>query len=451
VSDAASTGGAAGGSEAAGAVDRVGFEVLARRGGARRGRLHTAHGVVETPAFVGVGTQATVKSVDPERVRETGTQVLFANTYHLYLRPGAERVAAHGGVHRFMGWAHPVMTDSGGFQVFSLGASIDHGVGKVAGIFPGEATPTVAAAQAVAAQPVATPRLSAAGGSMVEVGEEQVRFRSHVDGSLHVFTPEVSIRVQRLLGADVMLAFDECTSPLHDEDYTRRSSDRTHRWAERCLATFEAEPARHGYPQLLFGVVQGGAFEGLRRESARIIGAMPFGGMAVGGNLGRTHADMRRVLEWTVPELPEGLARHLLGIGDVPSVLAAVARGIDTFDCVAPTRNARNGGALARADDDGRPLPNFRLNLRNARFADDLRPIEADCGCPTCRRFSRAYLRHLLKADEPLGPQLVTVHNLAFMARLMAEVRAALEAGAFDDVVERWLGHLPEARAAVTG
>jgi len=441
VNEAASTRGGVGGST--GGADPgqgVGFEVLARRGEARRGRLHTAHGVVETPAFVGVGTQATVKSVDPERVRDAGTQVLFANTYHLYLRPGAERVAAHGGVHRFMGWHHPIMTDSGGFQVFSLGASIDHGVGKVASIFPG----------ADAAASATSPRLSAAGGSMVEVGETEVRFRSHVDGSLHVFTPEVSVRVQRLLGADVMLAFDECTSPLHDEAYTRRSSDRTHRWAERCLSTFEAEPPRHGYPQLLFGVVQGGAFEGLRRESARTIGAMPFGGMAVGGNLGRTHVDMHRVLEWTVPELPDALARHLLGIGDVPSVLAAVARGIDTFDCVAPTRNARNGGALARVDDDGRPLPNFRLNLRNARFADDLRPIEADCGCPTCRRFSRGYLRHLLKADEPLGPQLVTVHNLAFMARFMAEVRAGLEADAFADVVERWLGHLPEARSAAT-
>ena len=434
-------GGVGGSTGGADPGQRVGFEVLVRRGEARRGRLHTAHGAVETPAFVGVGTQATVKSVDPERVRDTGTQVLFANTYHLYLRPGAERVAAHGGVHRFMGWDHPIMTDSGGFQVFSLGASIDHGVGKVASIFPGEDAPPVAAA---------APRLSAAGGSMVEVGETEVRFRSHVDGSLHVFTPEVSVRVQRLLGADVMLAFDECTSPLHDEAYTRRSSDRTHRWAERCLATFEAEPPRHGYPQLLFGVVQGGAFEVLRRESARLTGAMPFGGMAVGGNLGRTHADMHRVLEWTVPELPAALARHLLGIGDVPSVLAAVARGIDTFDCVAPTRNARNGGALARVDDDGRPLPNFRLNLRNARYADDLRPIEVDCGCPTCRRFSRSYLRHLLKADEPLGPQLVSVHNLAFMANLMAEVRAGLEADAFGDVVERWLGHLPEARAAAT-
>ena len=416
----------------------VGFDVLLRRGAARLGLLRTAHGAVRTPAFVAVGTQATVKSVDPERVRDTGTQALFANTYHLYLRPGAERVAAHGGVHRFMAWDGPVMTDSGGFQVFSLGASIDHGVGKVSSLFPGmEARP-----------PEAAPRLSAAGGSLVRVGEDDVVFRSHVDGSLHVFTPETSVRVQRQLGADVMLAFDECTSPLHDEAYTRASNDRTHRWAERCLAAFEAEPARHGYPQMLYGVVQGGAFERLRRESARTIAGMPFHGIAVGGNLGRTHADMHQVLAWTVAELPASRPRHLLGIGDVPSVLAAVARGLDTFDCVAPTRNARNGGALALRDDDGRPLANFRRNLRNARYADDARPIEEDCACPTCARFSRAYLRHLLQADEPLGPQLVTVHNLAFMARLFAEVREALERDAYADLVERWLGHLPAARAA---
>ncbi len=418
---------------------RFAFEVHARRGAARAGTLHTPHGAVATPAFVGVGTQATVKAVDPDVVAATGTQILFANTYHLYLRPGAERVAAHGGLHRFMGWDRPIMTDSGGFQVFSLGASIDHGVGKVASIFPG----------ADASASGSGPRRLAASGSMVEVGEHEVRFRSHVDGSVHTFTPEISIQVQRALGADVVLAFDECTSPLHDERYTRASMDRTHRWAERCLVAFEAEPARHGYVQALYGVVQGGAFEAPRRESARTIAGLPFGGIAVGGNLGRTHADMHRVLEWTVPELPDALPRHLLGIGDVPSVLAAVARGLDTFDCVAPTRNARNGGALALLDDDGRPIPNFRLNLKNARFADDLRPIEEGCGCSTCRRFSRAYLRHLLKADEPLGPQLVTVHNLAFMARFMDEVRAGLRTGTFDDVVERWLGHLPESAAAV--
>jgi queuine tRNA-ribosyltransferase len=415
----------------------VGFTVTARRGAARLGTLSTAHGDVATPAFVAVGTQGTVKGVDPAVVASTGTQVLFANTYHLYLRPGAERVAAHGGIHRFMAWDRPVMTDSGGFQVFSLGASIDHGVGKVANIFPG--------ADAVAP----ARKRSLAGRSMVRVGEDSVRFRSHVDGSAHEFTPEISIAVQRAIGADVVLAFDECTSPLHDLAYTRASNDRTHRWAERSLAAFDANPARHGYPQLLYGIVQGGAFETLRRESARVIGAMPFGGMAIGGNLGRTHDDMMRVLDWSIPALPDAPPRHLLGIGDVPSILAAVARGIDTFDCVAPTRNARNGGALALLDDDGRPRPNFRLNLRNGAYADDLRPIEADCPCSTCARASRSYLRHLLQTNEPLGAQWVTVHNLAFMARLFAEIRAALSADSFDDVVDRYLGHLPQARATI--
>jgi queuine tRNA-ribosyltransferase len=312
-----------------------------RRAGARRGAarpLHTAHGSVETPAFVGVGTQATVKSVDPSASRDAGTQVLFANTYHLYLRPGAERVAAHGGVHRFMGWDRPIMTDSGGFQVFSLGASIDHGVGKVASIFPGDARPRRRRRR---------PRLSAAGGSMVEVGEDEVRFRSHVDGSLHVFTPEVSVRVQRLLGADVMLAFDECTSPLHDE--ATRALERPHAPLGGALpGAFEAEPPRHGYEQLLFGVVQGGAFEGCgarapddRRHAVRRDGR---------GRQPRPHP--RRHAPGAGVDragAPRPLPRHLLGIGDVPSVLAAVARGIDTFDCVAPTRNARNGGALARS------------------------------------------------------------------------------------------------------
>jgi tRNA-guanine transglycosylase len=416
---------------------KFGFERLLQRGAARRGRLHTAHGSIETPAFVAVGTQASVKGIDPDAVAGTGSQVLFANTYHLYLRPGAERVAAHGGLHRFMGWQRPLMTDSGGFQVFSLGASIEHRVGKVASIFPGAQAPT----------PNAGMRLGSAGGSMVTVKEHEVRFRSHIDGSQHIFTPEVSIAVQRALGADIMLAFDECTSPLHDEAYTRASADRTHRWAERCRVAFAAEPPQHGYPQLLYGVIQGGAFEGPRRASARIIGGMDFGGMAIGGNLGRTHDDMYRVIAWTVPELPAGLPRHLLGIGDVPSVIAGVARGVDTFDCVAPTRNARNGAALVHFD-GGRPLPNFRLNLRNARFANDLQPLEEGCDCSTCTRFSRAYLHHLFKADEPLGPQLVSVHNLAFMARLMRALREALEAGSWPEVVDHYLGHLPAARTA---
>ncbi len=385
------------------------FTLHERRGAARLGTLETAHGAVRTPAFVVVGTQAAVKGVAPDAVAAAGTQLLFANTYHLYLRPGAEIVERHGGLHRFMNWHGPILTDSGGFQVFSLGASIEHGVGKVASIFPGEAPPRL-------------PR----GSSMVRIREEGVRFKSHIDGSLHDFSPEVSIEVQRALGADMVLAFDECTSPLHDEEYTRRSMERTHRWAERSLRAFERSTPRHGYPQALFGVVQGGAFRDLRQESAATIGAMPFDGMAIGGNLGSTLQDMYAVLDWTVPELPEAKPRHLLGIGDVPSILEAVERGVDTFDCVAPTRNARNGAAFVRRGDDGERLATFRLNLRNARFAEDLRPLEEGCDCAACRSYSRSYVRHLFKANERLAQQLVTVHNLRFMARLMEDIRDSL-------------------------
>ena len=414
------------------------FQRTASDGAARRGRLITAHGTVETPAFVAVATQASVKSVPPETVAQAGTQILFANTYHLYLRPGAETVAGHGGLHRFMNWSGPILTDSGGFQVFSLGAGIEHGVGKVASIFPGENGR--GARDAVPPSPGARSAGAGAGSGLVRVEDDRVVFTSHIDGSRHVFTPEVSIGVQRALGADVVLALDECTSPLHDERYTAESAERTHRWAERSLHAFASGAPRHGYDQTLYGIVQGGAFERVRKDSARVIGGMGFGGIAIGGNLGSTRETMYRILDWTVPELPEAPPRHLLGIGDVPSIFEAVARGVDTFDCVAPTRNARNGGVMARFDDDGRPLPTFRLNLKNARFAADPRPIDAACDCATCRSYSRAYLRHLLKANEQLGQQLATVHNLRFMARLMEDIREAIVEGRFGGLREAWLG-----------
>ena len=405
-------------------TDALAFSVDVRRGAARTGTLRTAHGAIQTPAFVAVGTQATVKGVPPRDVAQAGTQVLFANTYHLYLRPGADVVARHGGLHRFMNWPGPIMTDSGGFQVFSLGASIEHGVGKVASIFPGEEPD----------------RTGGKGGeSMVTVGEEQVVFKSHIDGSTHVFTPEVSIDIQRALGADIVLAFDECTSPLHDAEYTRQSAERTHRWARRSLERFRATDDLHGYGQALYGIVQGGAFEEIRRHSADVIGALPFDGIAIGGNLGKTRADMYRVLEWTVPALPDDKPRHLLGIGDVPSLFEAVERGVDTFDCVSPTRNARNGGVLVRFD-DGESVDGFRLNLRNARFHDDLRPIEEGCDCTTCASYSRSYLRHLFKANEQLAQHLATIHNLRFMARLCADIRRALREDAFAELKRSWLG-----------
>lgn len=404
------------------------FQILKEVGAARLGRYTTPHGVMETPTFVAVGTQATVKGVPPEAVWETGTQVLFANTYHLFLRPGEEVVARVGGLHRFMNWNHPIMTDSGGFQVFSLGAGIEHGVGKVANIFPGEAGGVLKGAR----------RLSDAQ-SLVEVGEDGVRFKSHIDGSLHIFTPERSIAIQRALGADIILAFDECTSPLHDETYTEGSMKRTHRWAERSLEHFQAHGPQHGYAQALYGVVQGGAFEGLRRESARVIAGLDFDGVAIGGNLGKTKGEMHRVISWTVSELPRDKPRHLLGIGDVPDLFEAVSRGCDTFDCVSPTRNARNGGVLKRLDDDGTPLPKFRLNLRNARFKDDPRPLDEACDCTTCRDYSRAYLRHLFRAEERLAESLATSHNLRFMARLGEEIREALREDRFDRLKREWL------------
>jgi queuine tRNA-ribosyltransferase len=403
------------------------FEINVERGRARAGLLRTHHGVIKTPAFVAVGTQASVKSLSPEAVAAAGSQVLFANTYHLYLRPGQRVVADHGGLHRFMNWRRPLMTDSGGFQVFSLGAGIEHGIGKIASIFPGEDGARITGEGR-----------SPNGRSMVAIEEEGVRFTSHIDGRKHLFTPEVSIAVQRDLGADIILAFDECTSPHHGKNYTLASAERTHRWADRCLEAFEASVPMHGYSQALFGVVQGGAYQDARENSAKVIGAKGFDGIAVGGNLGETRRDMYQVLEWTVPYLPPQTPRHLLGIGDVPSVFEAVERGIDTFDCVSPTRNARNGGVLARCDEGGQ-VHNFRLNLRSARFADDLGPLEKGCPCYSCLNYTRAYIRHLFRAKEQLAQQLASIHNLNFMARLMSEIRISLQEDRFATLKKEWL------------
>ena len=403
------------------------FEVVARADNARAASYTTPHGTLQTPAFVAVGTQATIKSLSPQQVENTQTQLLFANTYHLYLRPGQDIVAAHGGLHEFMNWQRPIMTDSGGFQVFSLGASIEHGVGKVANIFPGEERTTQNA-----------PRLKE-GKSLVKVGEHEVRFKSHLDGSSHVFTPEKSIQIQRDLGADMILAFDECTSPLHDAEYTRRSAERTHRWAQRCLEYFKTSEPKHGYDQALYGITQGGAFESVRRESTQMIAGMGFDGIAIGGNLGKTHEEMYQVLDWSLDYLPEHKPRHLLGIGDVPSIFEGVARGMDTFDCVSPTRNARNGALLRRFDDEGKRLPRFRVNASAAVYAEDTRPPDENCDCYTCQTFSRAYLRHLFKAGERLAETLATIHNLRFMAKLLEDIRESIKAGEFQELKREWL------------
>jgi len=382
-----------------------------RTSAARTGRLATAHGVVRTPAFVAVATRASVKAVEPAALRPLGLQAVIANTYHLHLRPGEEAIARLGGLHGFSGWDGPTMTDSGGFQVFSLGAGKEHGVGKVASIFPG-ADPDERRAQ------------SGGHGSLVRLREDGAAFRSIIDGSLRQFTPESVITIQRMLGADIILPLDECTSPLHDRAYTAAAMERTHRWARRALAAFRLLDGEPGVPnprQALYGIVQGGAYEALRIRSAAEISAIGFDGYAIGGSLGRSKDDMRCVLEWTVPRLPDDRPRHLLGIGEIEDLFAAVERGIDTFDCAAPTRCARNGTVFVRGGE------RHRINLRNARFRTDDRPIDPDCDCPTCRDHSRAYLRHLLTARELSFYRLATIHNLRFIIRLMAEIRAAIE------------------------
>jgi queuine tRNA-ribosyltransferase/7-cyano-7-deazaguanine tRNA-ribosyltransferase len=400
------------------------FEVTARDGGARTGRLITPHGAIETPAFVAVGTQATVKAVSPEELREIGVQVIIANTYHLHLQPGEDLIEELGGLHRFMNWNGPLMTDSGGFQVFSLGAGKEHGVGKIAPIFPEEE----------AGLHDRGGHFKARGTPLVRVDEEGVEFISHLDGSRHRFTPEKVIQIERKLGADIILVLDECTSPLHDYAYTKEAMERTHRWAVRAIKEFErTADGRRASRQALFGIVQGGAYRDLREASARFISSLEFQGFAIGGSLGKSKQEMLQVLEWTIPLLPEGKPRHLLGIGEIEDIFAAVERGIDMFDCVAPTRMARNGALFSREAEA------FRLRIRNAHFKADPRPVEEGCRCYTCRNYSRAYLRHLFEAKELLAMRLATIHNLFFLEELMRQVREAIRKGRLAELRKEWL------------
>ena len=362
-----------------------GFELLREdpHSRARAGVIHTPHGRIPTPVFAPVGTQATVKAISPRELRELGASLILANTYHLYLRPGPDIVADLGGLHGFMGWDGPIMTDSGGFQVFSLA------------------------------------RLRA-------VDIMGVTFRSHLDGSEHLFTPEKVIEIQEKLGADIILCLDECPEPL-DYDYNVQALERTHHWAERC----KQAPTRRD--QALFGIVQGGVFADLRRQSAEFITALDFPGYSIGGlSVGEPKELMHEMLEVTVPLLPADKPRHLLGIGSPEDFFEGVARGIDIFDCVLPTRVARNGAVFTRTG---------RLNIRNARYADDAAPIEEGCDCYACRHFSRAYLRHLIMAKEILGIRLATLHNLHFMLNLVREIREAILAGSFSALKKEFLAN----------
>lgn len=358
------------------------FNLLTTDGHARAGLLQTPHGEVPTPVFMPVGTQATVKAVSPRDLEDLGATVVLANTYHLYLRPGDERIARLGGLHTFMGWDGPILTDSGGYQVFSL----------------------------------ATRR---------KIDADGVTFRSHIDGSEHRFTPEKVIAIQENLGADIIVCFDECAPPL-DHDYNVQALARTHVWAERCQA------AKTCSNQALFGIVQGGVFPDLREQSARFLTGLGFDGYAIGGlSVGESKEQMHGVLELLDNGLlPTDQPRYLMGVGTPEDLVECVARGVDMFDCVLPTRLARNGGALTRTPGLS-PLKPSRLNLRNARFADDPNPIEPGCTCYTCTHFSRAYVRHLTTTNEILGHHLLTLHNLHLMLAIARELREVILEGRF--------------------
>ena len=370
---------------------------------ARLGQIKTSHGVIHTPVFLPVATQATIKALDPDDLEKIGIDGILANTYHLHLRPGEATVAKMGGLHKFMAWPKPIMTDSGGFQVFSFGFGRDHQVGKIAKIFPGQKTDF---------EDLKQPKL-------VKISEEGVSFCSHLDGCKIFLTPEKSIAIQEKLGADIIVAFDECTSPLASYKYTKESLARTHRWALRCLKTKKRDD------QALFGIIQGGIWKDLRLESADFIENLPFAGICVGGSLGKSKKDMFKILNWVMPRLQKPRPRHLLGIGQMEDIVKSVACGIDLFDCVEPTRLARHGVFLTSKG---------KLNVLLARYKKDKNPPVKNCHCYTCRNFSRAYLHHLFKTKELLAYRLATIHNLHFMNEFMKEVREAIQEGKFRNI-----------------
>ena len=372
--------------------------------------METPHGRIHTPAFVSVATQASVKSLTPEDLKGLGAEIILANTYHLYLRPGEKVVKQAGGLHEFMNWPGPMLTDSGGFQVFSLGWGQVHGVGKI-GIFPGSEEAQEARLPREAG--LQTPKL-------VKITENGVEFASHLDGSKHLLTPEKSIAIQEDLGADMIFAFDECTSPLAGYEYTKKAMERTHRWAIRCLSEIKNKKQKTknpGFRQAIFGIIQGGEYKDLREESAKFITSLSFDGIGIGGSLGKTKKDMFKILKWIHPFLPEEKPRHLLGIGQPEDLANCVKFGMDLFDCVWPTRLARRGALLSRKG---------RLNIGNAKYVKDFQPIEKDCPCYTCQNFTKAYISHLFRAKELLFYRLATIHNLYFTLNLMRNIRKGI-------------------------
>ncbi|MDP2637900.1 MAG: tRNA guanosine(34) transglycosylase Tgt [Candidatus Levybacteria bacterium] len=416
---------------------------------ARAGEIHTAHGIIKTPAFVPVGTKATVKGLTPQDLKEAEVQLLFGNTYHLHLRPGEDLIREMGGLARFMSWdgpardamqrvaGGPTITDSGGFQVFSLGQV------KIKLTEEGEGTEV----------------------NVVNIKDDGVMFRSHIDGSKHLFTPEASIEIQKKLGADLILAFDECAPHPSSYAYTREAMERTHKWAIRSLAYHRSHPEfisgspasrqaslrsgemlkqvqhdRERWQQALYGIIQGGVYKDLREESAKFISGLDFNGIAIGGvSVGESKKEMREAIDWSYPFLPEGKPRHLLGIGEIDDIFDVIERGMDTFDCVIPTRFGRYGIVFV-SPPEGNIKNKFRVDLNKNIFAKDQRPLSKDCSCYVCKTFTRAYIHHLFRAQELLAYRLASYHNMFFINNLVKKIREAILKESFEKIKKEWLG-----------
>ncbi len=379
----------------------------------RAGKIQTPHGDILTPAFVTVGTKATVKALSPEDILKAGADVVLANTYHLYLQPGDKRVKKFGGLHKFMNWHGPLMTDSGGFQVFSLGAAYGKALNKVVSI----SDPSLLISER--SNEGDAPRLAT-------IGSDGVSFRSHIDGSLHYITPEKSIEIQHNLGADIIFAFDECTSPTEKFAYQEEALDRTHRWAKKSLEYHKSKP--NAETQALFGVVQGGREESLRKKSAEYISSLDFDGFGIGGSFAKE--DMSTAVKWVNEILPKDKPRHLLGIGEPEDLFMGVENGVDLFDCVAPTRRARGGTLYTN---------NGTINIGNAKFVDAQGPIDPECGCSTCKNYSLGYLSHLNRSHEMLFATLGSIHNLYFIINLVKKMRQSILDGNFKEYKDSFL------------
>lgn len=416
------------------------FQVIGknRKYPARTGVITTSHGLIETPCFVPVGTQATVKSLDPDDLKTLGISLFFVNTYHAYLRPGIRVIEKAGGLHAFMHWDRPLITDSGGFQVFSLGAKkfVNIAISESAVLDRKRFTKKQSRKMDIADN--VNPDDYKPVGELVKIDEDGVTFTSHIDGSKHRFTPEVSIGIQKALGADIIIAFDECAPYPTSHEYASMALTRTHAWLTRSVAAHKKD-SRTG--QALYGVVQGSVFRDLRVKSCRFVSEQDVEGIAIGGvSVGESKKQMQDVLSWVMPNLPDEKPRHLLGVGEIDDVFTIIENGVDTFDCVQPTRLARMGYLYVYPGVVNAGTRPFQMHITDRMYHDDMSPVDPGCGCTTCRDFSRAYLNHLFRARELLGYRLATIHNIYSMQRLVSDIRTSLENGTYAKLKRKFLG-----------